>query len=176
MAGLRLCSPNLPYNTKEAVSAVCSPWSENPGLVWNGRSLKRGGGGQGGCFLSFIRFAVDMGNVCCDLPPQSEAVCHHIDSGNQKEKRPADYPLTGFQKIGCLQREARQFKKMLNGLSNRTECARATPTTPKKSQHSSLPSVLAQRWDEKSTYREKWPVKLQSGRFAPSVQAQRFPL
>ena len=101
--------------------------------------------GGGGCFLSFIRFAVDMGNVCCDLPPQSEAVCHHIDSGNQKEKRPADYPLTGFQKIGCLQREARQFKKMLNGLSNRTECARATPTTPKKSQHSSLPSVLAQR-------------------------------
>lgn len=67
------------------------------------------------CFLSFIRFAVDMGTVCCDLPPQSEAVCHHVDSGNQEEKRPADYPLTGFQKIGCLQREGRQFKKCLMG-------------------------------------------------------------
>lgn len=38
------------------------------------------------CFLSFIRFAVDMGTVCCDLPPQSEAVCHHV-AAEIKRKR-----------------------------------------------------------------------------------------
>lgn len=95
-------------------------------------------------------------------------------SGNQEEKRPADYPLTGFQKIGCLQREARQFKKCLMGFQIEQNVRVPLQLLPRSRSTATCPCPHTEmRW--KSTYREKWPVKLQSGRFAPSVQAQRFP-
>lgn len=94
------------------------------------------------------------GKECSDLLCQSDTVYQHVDSANQRKGR-GWLPTHWFSKKGCLYREMGQFK-LLDGLSNRTECACATLTILRSH------CVFTQRWNEKSTYREKWCVKLEA--------------
>lgn len=152
-----LCFPNPPYNTKEAISN-CGVFSvfKNPGLVrnWRPKIDKR-------CILKCIGFSFGPGLHLLWLLSQSEAVYHHVDSENQRnEKRSAvckergdNWKWVGFQ--------------ILRG----AECACITLTTL-RSRTTATSRVLTQRWDKKSTHREKWLVTLQLGGFTPSVQLQ----
>ena len=136
--GLRLCSSNPPYNTKEAVSAVCSLWPENPGLVWNGRPQK-GKKKKKKMLFEFYPICCGHGNCLLWL---ASPVWGCVPSCRQRKSRGKEagwLPAHWFPKNRLFAKRGEAIQKMLNGLSNRTECACATPTTPKKSQHGNLP-------------------------------------
>lgn len=115
------------------------------------------------CILKFIRFCVDMGLSFFDLLSQSWSCVPSCRQWKYKERgRLITRSLVSEKKEAvCKERGANSRWLLGFQISQGTECACVTPALL-RSHRAATSSVFTLRWDEKSTYCEKWLAKFQS--------------